>query len=200
MSPLRSLNAQRLPLLLAAVVLTIGLSACGLSQRPVRPTAVSAEEIAAGSEPYFWAGNVTYQVQITRQLNPFNTEDVQYLAGVQNAQNLPPDDLWYGVFLWAKNQTKHNVTTSDTFTIVDSSGTVYHPIALNPSINPYAWTAQSLAPDGIEPNADTTAAFGPTQGGLILFELSDSVYSNRPLTLDIYAPGQTKPSTVSLDL
>jgi len=200
MSPLRTLNAQRLPLLVVAVLLTIGLSSCGLSGRPVRPTVVSAEEIASGGEPYFWAGNVTYQVQITRQLNPFNTEDVQYLAGVQGAQNLPPDDLWFGVFLWAKNQTKHSVTTSDTFTIVDSSGTVYHPVALNPSINPYAWTAQTLAPDDIEPNADTTAGFGPTQGGLVLFELSDSVYSNRPLTLDIYASGQSKPSTVSLDL
>ena len=93
------------------------------------------------------------------------------------------------------------VTTSDRFTIVDSEGNVYHPIPLDTRLNPYAWTAaEARAVTEIEPAPDTTASFGPTQGGLILFKLSDSVYSNRPLTLNIYAAGQSKPSTVSLDL
>jgi hypothetical protein len=35
---------------------------------------------------------------------------------------------------------------------------------------------------------------------LVLFRLSTAVYSNRPLTLDIYASGQSKPTTVALDL
>jgi hypothetical protein len=71
---------------------------------------------------------------------------------------------------------------------------------LNASINPYAWTSQLLSQNGIEPAADSTASEGPAGGSLILFKLNDSVYSNRPLTLLIFAPGSTKPSRVSLDL
>ena len=37
-------------------------------------------------------------------------------------------------------------------------------------------------------------------GGLILFELPVSVYSNRPLTLDVYGAAGQKASTISLDL
>ena len=37
-------------------------------------------------------------------------------------------------------------------------------------------------------------------GRLLLFKLPTAVYSNRPLTLQIHAPGQTSPSTISLDL
>ncbi len=58
----------------------------------------------------------------------------------------------------------------------------------------------TLKPLGTQPVPDSTAYFGPTQGSLLLFKLSASVYSNRPLTLQIYAQGQAKPSTVSLDL
>jgi hypothetical protein len=159
------------------------------------PTTADSEQI------YVDAGKVTYQVQITRALNPWSTEDRQYLFGVPSSEiNLQPDQLWFGVFLWAKDQTHQAVETTDKFTIVDSAGDVYHPIPLNPVTNPYAWNSEMLEPGDTEPVPDTTAALGPTQGGLILFKLNDSVYSNRPLTLNISAAGQAKPSTVSLDL
>ena len=45
-----------------------------------------------------------------------------------------------------------------------------------------------LEPSGIEPAPSTTASLGPTQGGLILFKLPTSVYSDRPLTLTIIPP------------
>ncbi len=177
-----------------ALVLVLALSACSLDGRKPAPTSADAGNI------YVWAGPITYQVQVTRALNPYATEDSEYLAGIPTAQSIPGNQLWFGVFLWAKNQSGQTQTTTDHFAITDSSGTMYHPVPLNPLINQYAWTAQQLAPNGVEPALDTTASFGPTQGGLILFRLSDSVYSNRPLTLDIYAPGHTKPTTVSLDL
>lgn len=185
----------RLVLLLAVGVLAIGLSACGRTTL----TGVSQDELSAGAEPYFNVGSVTYQVQISRQLNPFDSEDVQYLAGVKGAQDLSAQQLWFGVFLWAKNQTKQIRHTAGRFEIVDSEGTVYHPTPLNPSINPYAWTSQALSQNGIEPAPDSTASEGSTGGGLILFKLNNSVYSNRPLTLVIIQPGH-KPAKVSLDL
>jgi hypothetical protein len=190
----------RLPLLLAVGVLAVGVSGCGVDHREARPASVSQDELSNGGEPYFWTGPITYQVQISRQLNPFDAYDVQYLSGVQGAQSISSQQFWFGVFLWAKNQSGHTATTSDKFEIVDSAGDVYTPTPLNPNSNTYAWTGQSLSPNEIEPVADSAASDSSPGGGLILFKLNNSVYSDRPLTLKVFAPGSTKASTVSLDL
>jgi hypothetical protein len=186
--------------MLAVGALAIGVSGCGVAQRIAKPKDVSATELANGAEPYFWSGPVTYQIQVSRQLNPYDTYDVQYLAGVKGAQSIGAQQFWFGVFLWAKNQTNHPVTSADRFKIVDSAGDVYYPTSLNPGVNPYAWTSQTLSPDAIEPAADSAAADSSPGGGEILFKLNESVYSNRPLTLEVYTPGSSKPSNVSLDL
>jgi hypothetical protein len=180
--------------LAGAVTLAFGVGACGLAKRINHPTSADAANV------YVDAGPVTYQVQISRALNPFSTEDAQYLAGIPKAQTIPADQLWFAVFVWAKNQSGRPQTTTDQFAITDSSGTVYHSWPLNPQVNPYAWASERLTPDETEPAPDSTASYGPTQGGLVLFRLSTAVYSNRPLTLDIYASGQSKPTTVALDL
>jgi hypothetical protein len=190
----------RLPLLIAMAALAVGMSGCGVANRPAKPTGVSQDELSNGAEPYFWNGPITYQVEVSRQLNPFDSYDVEYLSGVQGAQSISAQQFWFGVFLWAKNQSGHTATTADRFTITDSNGNVYQPTQLNAGVNPYAWTAQKLSPDAIEPVADSAAADGSTGGSLILFKLNQSVYSNRPLTLRIYSPGASKPSVVSLDL
>ena len=76
-------RAYRLPLLLAVAALAVGVSGCGILQR-TNQSGVSQDQLSAGGEPYFWAGPVTYQVQISRQLNAYDTADVQYLAGHSN--------------------------------------------------------------------------------------------------------------------
>jgi hypothetical protein len=180
--------------LACSLALLLGLAACG---QTTQATNAGADNNGA----YVGAGDVTYQLEISRELNPYSTEDSQYLAGLPTSAMAPkPDELWYGVFLWAKNQTKHPQTTTDRFDIVDTEGNRYYPLRLDSAVNQYAWTAQTLQPSGTEPGPDTIAGFGPTQGRLLLFKLGTSVYSNRPLTLEIYAPGQARPSTISLDL
>src|SRR5947209_242267 len=125
--------------LVCAVALAVGLAACGKSNHP--PT----EE---NDGVYINAGPVTYQLEISRQLNQYATEDRQYITGLPaGAGSLRPSQLWYGVFLWAKNQTKQQQVTSDNIDIVDTQGKHYYPLAVNPSVNPYAWTAQSLSPN-----------------------------------------------------
>lgn len=181
---------RRLLLLLLGVCAGLGLSACG---RLSHPTTADSEGI------YVDAGPLTYQVQLSRQLNQYSSEDRAYLSGVSTAAPTR-DQEWFAVFLWAKNGTHSNQTTTDSFDIVDTQGTKYYPVPINTHVNPFAWTPQTLAPHQTEPAADTPANFGPTQGGELLFKLNDSIYSNRPLTLEIHAPGQAHPSTVSLDL
>ena len=175
-----------------AAVLPVALAGCGQKSEP--PT-------AENNGVYVQAGPITYQLEVSRELNPFSTEDSQYLAGLpRGTASLKPDELWYGVFVWAKNQTKQAQTTTDTFDIVDTQGTRYYPIRLNRALNQYVWSSRTLQRSQTEPSADTTASLGPTQGGLLLFKLNTAVYSNRPLSLEIYAPGDARPSSISLDL
>jgi hypothetical protein len=166
----------------------LGLSACGKENTPP-----SSENDGV----YVTAGPITYQLQVSRALNPYATEDSQYLKGLPKADtSITATQLWYGVFLWAKNQTKQAASTGNTFDIVDTEGHHYYP-----SLNGYAWTTRLLQPGAIEPGPDTQASFGPTQGALLLFKLNDSVYDNRPLTLEIRGgPAGKVWSSISLDL
>ena len=192
--PLLRRPRPRVLVVAAAAVLAAGvLSACG--HKVSEPTTADTEAI------YVRAGQLTYQVQLSRQLNPYSTEDREYLAGVSEAPPTP-DQEWFAVFMWARNEQKHALTSVGpaAFDIVDTQGNTYHPVAINASVNPYAWTSQTLMPLGTEPAPDSTASSGPTQGLVLVFKLNDSVYANRPLTLEIHAPGQPNPTTVSLDL
>jgi len=178
--------------LAVAVSLALGLGACG---QPSYPNVADANNNGG----YVQAGPITYQLQISRQLNPYSVEDHEYLTGV-TAPPPGPDEEWYGVFLWAKNQTQEPATTTDSFDIVDTQGNVYYPVPIDASINPYAWTPQVLQPLGVQPTPGSTASTGPTGGQLVLFKINISAYANRPLTLQIRAPGEPRVSLISLDL
>lgn len=177
-------------------MLTVGLAGCG--HKTAHPTV--ADDNNDGG--YVDAGPVTYQLQISRALNQYLAEDSHYVAGLPagTSTTLGPTQVWYGVFLWAKNQQQRPETTSDNFEIVDSSGDVYRPVRLNPTLNPFAWTSQTLPPLGTEPAPDSVAASGPTQGGLLLFKMSNSIYANRPLTLYILSPADKRLASISLNL
>jgi hypothetical protein len=84
--------------------------------------------------------------------------------------------------------------------MTDTEGNKYYPVKLNPDLNPYAWTSQTLGPLQTEPVPDSTASDGPTQGQLLLFKIGTSAYANRPLTLDILGSSDQKLATISLDL
>jgi hypothetical protein len=175
-----------------AALLLLVLAGCGKSNHPAT---------AENDGVYVQAGPITYQLEVSRELNQYATEDSQYLKGLPSGDaSLTTNEEWYGVFLWAKNQTNHPVATSNNFDIVDTQGHHYQPVAVSPTANPYAWTTQTLEPGAVEPGPDTTASFGPTQGGLLLFKLNTSVYDNRPLTLEIRGPTQKVWGTISLDL
>jgi hypothetical protein len=179
-------------MLACAALLVIAFAGCGRVKDPAT---------SENNGVYVWAGPITYQLQISRELNQYATEDSEYLKGVPAADaTVSPTQEWYGVFLWAKNQTDRAHVTSDNFYIADTEGNRYYPIPLDTSVNGYAWTAQTLAPGAIEPTPGTTAYYGPTQGGLLLFKLNSSVYDNRPLTLHILSPTNQTWATISLDL
>jgi hypothetical protein len=186
---------RRLRIATCALVLALGLAACGHKQ--AHPSVADANNNGG----YVDAGPITYQLQISRELNPYSTEDSQYVKGLPPGTVGPTaNQLWYGVFLWAKNQTSEPQTTSDSFVISDTQGNHYYPIKVDPDINEFAWTAQTLKPLNTEPGPDTVGADGPTQGGLILFKLDSAVYANRPLTFYILGPDGRRQASISLNL
>lgn len=187
------MKARRHWILACVLPIAVGLSACGSHN--------SRAADANNNGTYVNAGGVTYQLQVSRQLNAYGTEDSQYLTGLPSGPlTLSPDQLWYGVFLWAQNKTNRPRTTTSNFDIVDTQDNVYYPVLVHTTDNPYVWTSQTLPPDATEPGLDTTASYGPTQGKVVLFKLSTTVYNNRPLTLQIRGPQQQLWGTISLDL
>ncbi len=176
--------------LLALIPLALALAACGNHH--------SNYADANNVGTYVKAGPVTYQLEVSRELNPYSSEDSGYLAGLPSKETaLAPDQLWFGVFLWAKNTTHQPQQTTSAFDVIDTQGNVYHPIFYG---NPYVWSSRTLPPGAIEPSPNTTAGYGPTQGGLLLFKVPTQVYSNRPLTLRIYGNTGKVWATITLDL
>jgi len=177
--------------------MALGLAGCGNSPK-LRHAADPGNNAV-----YVNAGPITYQLQISRELNGYSTEDAQYLAGLPKGTTAPdPTQEWYAVFMWAWNQNKNYEPTASAsdFDIVDTEGNMYHPEPINPQLNPYQWTSQRLAPKQTEPQPDTTAYFGPTQGQLLLFKISTNAYANRPLVLQIRGGAQNQvEATIPLD-
>jgi hypothetical protein len=173
----------------------LGLAACGGNIGG--PHVANADNIGE----YVTAGHITYQLQISRILNQYSPEDSQYVKGLPPGVAQPTaTQYWYGVFLWAKNQTHVPLTTSDNFVVTDTQGIRYYPVRLNPQLNPFAWIAQRLYPLQTQPAPGSVAFYGPTQGGLLLFKIGDSAYANRPLTLHILGSANQTLATISLDL
>jgi hypothetical protein len=157
-------------LALALIVLAGALSACG---------AEDAAEAVEG-EPIEVAG-LEYNVQITRFLNPDDTEDAEYLVGQP-----PPESgtEYLGVFMVIENQTGDARPSADDYTVVDTLDQEFKPAE---SESPYALEIGAEVPaDGLLPIPDTSAATGPNKGSLVIFPVSDGVSENRPLTLEIH--------------
>jgi hypothetical protein len=184
--------AMRRLVLLAAVVLVA--AGCGS-----RSSSLTTEAQTEGL--YMDAGPLLYQVQISRYLNPNDPEDAAYLTGLPAGTPIQPakGETWFGVFIQVRNPTDQTQNPTDQFSIKDTQGAEFQPIALNPKLNPFAYVAAPLGPGGLIPGIETPAYNGPIQGSLILFKLKTSSLQNRPLTLKI-DDGAGGVATVDLDL
>jgi hypothetical protein len=198
-------NVRRFWILACALAVALTVAACGSSskQTTTQTGQLTGHEVGSTENDgsYIQAGPITYQLQVSRELNPYSVQDALYVKGLP--AGFPPptaDQLWYGVFLWAKNQHHKAYHTSDNFEIVDTQGDVYRPIKLDSALNPYVWTSRLLEKNETEPGEDSLQSEGESQGGLVLFKLNNSAYSNRPLTLFILNPRGQKLGSISLDL
>jgi hypothetical protein len=186
--PLRRLLA------VAAVSLSAmgGLSACG-AEHEVK------EGITEGI--YVSTGELKYQVQISRVLNPSDWEDRDYLKGISSAdQTLASDEDWFGVFIRAFNETDDPHPAATEFTITDTTGREFRPVRIDTNLNPVAFRPQVV--DGGEqlPLANSLGRVNSTQGGLILYKIPSANFENRPLEFFIKAPVGDDEARVTLDV
>ncbi len=135
-------------------------------------------EVVEG-EPIELAG-LSYNVQITRFLNPDDAEDAQYLVG----QPPPPSGSEYlGVFMVITNRDEEPRPSATNYVVRDTLEQEFEPLE---SESPYALEVGEEVPaEGQLPLPDTAAETGPNQASLLIFEVSDDVSENRPLDLEI---------------
>ena len=181
LSRLRKLTLLALVLLAAAA-----LSACGDSHTKVTTGTYAGE--SGQNAPYLNVGPLVYEVQLSRELNPYSTEDAAYLQGLSPAeQKLEPGQEWFGVFMQVYNDGSHPLAASSDLKITDTQGNSYLPIVPS-AANPYAYRPVDVPSKGRLPEPDTIASEGTTQGALLLFKIQTVSLDNRPLTLSIVDP------------
>src|ERR1700676_1640864 len=94
----------------------LALGACGSSHTKVTTGTYAGESGAAA--PYLDVGPLTYQVQLSRQLSPYDTEDAAYLKGLSPAdRKLGPGQEWFGVFMQVYNNHAVGLAAAERLTI-----------------------------------------------------------------------------------
>jgi hypothetical protein len=181
-------------LLLCAAVCLLGLSAC-FKKEPVHKTA-DTEGV------YVDAANVSYQVELSRELDPSAVEDRAYLRGLPPLTTPPTaQEEWFAVWIRAENLTRKTKQLVSDFDISDTQGHVYKPVPLT-AVNELRYVPAKIPAHTTFPLADSPAFFSPTQGEELLFKINVNAYQNRPLTLHLLGSGSPAPSLaeVTLDL
>ncbi len=190
---------RKLPFLLLAVLAVLALGACGESHTKVTTGTYAGESGAAA--PYLNVGPLVYQVQLSRELNPENAEDVSYLRGLSPAQReLRPGQEWFGVFLQVYNHTAHHLPAATNITISDTQENIYRPtVPLGP--NEFAYRGGFVAAKSQLPAPGTIPSGAPTQGALLLYKIQIVSLDNRPLELKIVDPfDPTESASAELDV
>jgi hypothetical protein len=181
-----STRLRQLTLLALAVLTAVALTACGDSHTRVTTGTYAGE--SGKNAPYLNVGPLVYEVQLSRELNPFNEEDAQFLQGLSPQQSkLEPGQEWFGVFMQVYNNGQDRQPAASDFTITDTQGNTYSPI-IPASVNQFAYRGGTVPGHGRIPELGTTAANGPTQGALLLFKIQVVSLDNRPLTIKISDP------------
>ena len=173
---------RRLTTTLALVAVAFGLGIAGCGNKEEIRTLGETEGV------YVDVGELVYQVQISRILNPNDAEDRAYLRGLPPGERLAPGETWFGVFMRVSNERGRTIKPASSFRIVDTQENEYEPVVLDPTANPFAYQPSPLRAGEVYPNSESAASGGPIQGSLVLFKVQFRSLQNRPLELMIDGP------------
>jgi hypothetical protein len=170
------------PVLLAV----LALSACGDSHTRVTTGTYAGE--SGANAPYLNVGPLVYEVQLSRELNPANSEDASYLQGLTPEQRkLEPGQEWFAVFMQVYNNTNQQHPAATSMTITDTQENSYTPIAPG-EVNQFAYRAGMVPPKDQIPLPGTVADDDPAEGLVLLYKIQIVSLDNRPLELKILDP------------
>lgn len=175
---------RAIPALLLAIGVALVVGACGGE--------ADEHDVVEGEAAKL--GELEYHVELTRFLNPADTEDAEYVRG---RAGLDPGESYFGVFVRIENSDdERDLRSASDYTLVDVRGNRYQPIE---SEGPYALDVGGVVPAGGQlPLADSMAAMGPAKGGALIFRVDAGINQRLPLSLEIAAEGET--ATVQLDI
>ena len=182
---------------LVALLASGGLAACGNHPDENAPI-VRAETEGL----YLNIGDLNYQVQISRQLNPYDTQDKSMLVDIPPAeQGLRPDQVWFGVFMRVQNETGAPRLPANDIEIVDTQENVFRPLVIGPH-NPFAYRSAVPVPAlDVMPIQDTPTFNTAIRGAMILFKVTLQSLTNRPLELKIQSrTGRRQLGIIDLDV
>jgi hypothetical protein len=169
----------------------LGLSACGNKHEVIKE--------AETEGVYVNVGELKYQVQISRALNPRAiSEDATFIEGVE--EELAADEVWFAVFVRVENETDEPVVPAEHFEIEDQLDEVYEPVEI-PETNAFHYSLDPVGPKSAAPSPDSVARqLGSIGGMLQLFKLKKATLDNRPLELIISTDEPEDEATVELDV
>ncbi|HKJ37056.1 MAG TPA: hypothetical protein VKA36_10850 [Solirubrobacterales bacterium] len=172
-------------LLIALALFSLGaLAACGNEE----------EELHTEEGEPLELGELRYNVQITRFLNPDSVEDAAYLRG----EPPPPAGKDYlAVFIRIQNEGEEGERIPLTFPVKNGREEEFQALPID---NPFALDLGTEIPAGGQlPAIDSPAASGTIKGSMLLYLIDEAATENRPLELEIDAPdGET--GTIELDI
>jgi hypothetical protein len=139
-------------------------------------------------------GELLYNVQITRFLNPDSIPDSEYLEG---AEPLAEGEQYLAVFVRITNEGEEIEQVPEGFEIETSRDETFEAMEIE---NAFAMPLGAEIPgEGQIPEVDTPAASGPIKGSMILFAVPEDATEDRPFELLIEGP-EGEPGVVELDL
>lgn len=197
------MSLRRTAATVLALALVTTLAACGKKHEKI---------VEAETEAFFVdVGGLSYQVQVSRELNARDVEDQGYLKGLPpGTPSLAPTESWFGVFLRVGNEEDRPAMAAEEFQVHDTTyeeGQVcvpangcYEPVRLDVRENPFAYAPSQIDPDEAYPTTASVAEAGVTQASLLVFRVPYAAYDNRPLELKIKSSGSDVEGTIVLDL
>jgi hypothetical protein len=184
----------RLAALALAALAALAVAGCG--------NKVDTAIVADTEGIYVGVDDLTYQIQLSRILNPYDIEDQAYLRGVPASERrLNKDEVWFGVFMRVENLTDGTLTATDGFKITDTQGAEFQPVTIDPAVNVFSYQARPIPPDGhLIPGLNSPASDNTIQGALILFKVKITSLYNRPLEFEIESAQGGDNAVIDLDV
>jgi hypothetical protein len=181
-------------IVLLALTALAALATGGCGNKTEQVTVAETEGI------YVSVDDLTYQVQLSRILDPASPEDGVYLSGLPDGEEVGADEVWFGVFMRVENETEESLPAAQQFRIVDTQHTEFEPIEIDPEINPFGYQPRPIPPGELLPERNSPPSDNTIQGALVLFKVKIQSLYNRPLELEIESDTGGDNAVVNLDV